>query len=475
MHEFASLQAPDLEDYHLSWQIDRQTPAVTCRFRSLRVLLVSHWFPPANVIGAVRVGKFAGYLHEAGHDVRVIAAPGEGDQSLALEFPASRVAYARGWAVDQKFDGLAKLVRRLLADTSGGGAMRHAPAGDAVAGQRSGLKARQRTSISDTLARHYAALTRIPDARAGWIGAATAAGRGIVRAWRPDIVFASAPPYSGLIAASRIARACGAPWIAELRDLWADNTYHHDPGWRLCVDRLLERLTLGSAAGLVTVTPRWAESLRRRYGQPIACVLNGYVEEDFPASPPKPPPGEVVSLLYTGGIYPGYRDPSPLFRAIAGLGAERDRVAVHFYGPPPAAVSPLSAEHGVADRVFVHDPVSYKASLALQASADVLLLMQWNNQKDAGNVPGKFFEYLGARRPILMIGYEHGDLAAMIRERAAGFVANDPVAIARQLRAWIAQKSFGIAAVAPQARAGMTRAEQYSKLEQFLTGISLAA
>jgi hypothetical protein len=441
-----------------------QTPFVACRPPHLRVLLVSHWFPPINAIGAVRVGKFASYLHEAGHDVRVIAGRREGDQSLAVELPADRIAYTNERAAGQTLDGVVKRIRGLL-DGAGGG--RPMPPADRPIAQ-------ERTGLSAALARHYSALTLIPDARAGWIGAATVAGYEIVQGWRPDIVFASAPPYSALIAASRIARVCGAPWVAELRDLWADNTYYDDPGWRLWIDRLLEWRTLGSAAGLVTVTPRWAGSLRRRYRQPIACILNGYVEEDFPAQPSGPPPGDIVSILYTGNIYTGYRDPSPLFRAIGLLGPERGRVAVNFYGPPRAEVEPLATVHGVADRVFVHDPVPYKASLALQASADVLLLMQWNNQKDAGNIPAKFFEYLGARRPILLLGYEHGDLAAMIRERAAGLVANDPAIIARQLRAWIAQRPSGIAPLAPEARAGMTRAEQYFKLEQFLTEISLA-
>jgi len=435
-----------------------------CRPRRLRVLLVSHAFPPLNVIGAVRVGKFASYLDKAGHDVRVIASPGQGDQSLAVELSADRIAYVNGRAVGHKLDGVAKLIRGLLADTGGGKSM---PTGvEPTAPASNGL--------SGALARHYSALVLIPDARAGWIGAATVAGYQIVQAWRPDIVFASAPPYSALIAASRIARVCGAPWVAELRDLWADNPYNDDPAWRHRVDQFLERRVLKSAAALVTISPGCVEALRRRHRQPIACILNGYVEEDFPAQRSGPSPGEVVSILYTGGIYPGYRDPSPLFRAVASLGAERHRVAVHFYGPPAATVSPLATEHGVADRVFIHDPVPYKASLALQASADVLLLLQWNNERDAGTLPAKFFEYLGARRPILSLGYEHGDLAAMIRERAAGLVANDPEVIARQLRAWIAQKPAGIPPLAPQARAGMTRAEQYSKLEQFLTEISLA-
>jgi Glycosyl transferase 4-like domain len=430
----------------------------------MNVLLVSHAFPPANAIGAVRVGKFAKYLHEAGHNVRALAAmPSNG--SLSLEIPLERVVYAQEWAMDKVFDGAVRLMRRLRggADHRAGGLT--APIGSPQ---------QPTTGWSTEAARHYYALIRIPDARAGWIGAATAAGYDLVCDWRPDIVVGSAPPNSGLVVAARIARVCGAPWVAELRDLWVDNPYYEEPDWRRCVDRLLERRVLGTAAGLVSVTPRWSATLRRRYRQPVVCIFNGYVEGDFPADRKPPPQGDVVTILYAGNIYGGYRDPSPLFRAIALLGAERERVAVHFYGPPAAVVIPLAAAHGVQDRVFVHEPVTYKASLALQTAADVLLLLQWDNEKDAGNIPAKFYEYLGARRPILFLGYEKGDLAATIRERGVGLVGQDPAAIARQLRIWIAQKPDGIPSPDPLARLGMTRDEQNQKYEQFLKEILLA-
>jgi hypothetical protein len=302
-----------------------------------------------------------------------------------------------------------------------------------------------------------------------------AAGRQLVKQWRPNVIVASAPPNSGLIAAWRIARLCRAPWIADLRDLWADNSYYTHPNWRLRIDRLMERSILRSAAGLVTVSPIWADTLRGKYQQPVACIPNGFVAEDFPENPTGPEPGDVVSILYTGGIYAGYRDPTPLFRAIALLTqAERQHVAVHFYGPGESdaqGVMAAAATAGVADRVLLHGRVSYRESLSLQQSADILLLLQWNNVKDAGNIPAKFFEYLGARRPILLIGYEHGNLAQMIRERGAGVVANDPPIIAEQLRRWIGQRQAGIPAVPAAAREGMSRADQYRKLERFLAEI----
>jgi glycosyltransferase involved in cell wall biosynthesis len=428
----------------------------------MKILIVSYWFPPLNVIGAVRVGKFAKYLHEAGHDVRVLTARNVGDSSLPVEIPPDRVFLADDWNVDALFDPVVHAVRRL------GGKLRPHKTTDlekvAAVPQFSTTGP---TGLHATMVRHYYALLRIPDARAGWIGDGTAEGRRVVRDWRPDIIVASAPPNAGLVVASRIARSCGVPWVAELRDLWVDNPYYEHPTWRLWVDRLLEWRTLRTAAGLVSVTPNWTDSLRH-YGLPCITILNGFAEEDLPKDCPGPPPGDVVSIIYTGNIYTGFRDPTPLFRAINLLGSERERVLVHFYGPEREDVEGLAAGAGVWDRVVLHDRVSYKDSLLLQAKADVLMLLQWNNPKDEGNVPAKFFEYLAALRPILMHGYERGILAKMVRERNAGLVSNDPATIAAQLKVWIAQRTSGIPALDVSARQQMTRDEQFRKFEQFL-------
>ncbi|MGD9614588.1 MAG: glycosyltransferase family 4 protein [Alphaproteobacteria bacterium] len=432
--------------------------------RRLKVLLISYWFPPTNVIGAIRVGHFAKSLYEAGHDIRVLAAQGSGDQSLSLTLPAERVTYVRapqgGTLLNPFVRPFLKLVRRFARTAPAPAPAQAVPAGPPL------------SDAARSWRNHYYALMRFPDAYGPWRRRVTAAGYRLVKAWRPDIILASAPPNSALIAAQRIARACGAPWIADLRDLWSDNFYHDYPTWRYWIDRPVERYVLRSAVGLITVTPIWADMLRHRYEQPVGCILNGFVSEDFPSVASGPEPGDVVSILYTGGIYLGYRDPTPLFQAIGLLTpAERRHVAVHFYGPGDLAaegVRAAASAAGVHDRVFLHGRVSYQESLSLQQSADILLLLQWNHVKDAGNIPAKFFEYLGARRPILLLGYEHGNLAQMIRERGAGVVANDPPLIAEQLRRWIGQRPAGIPPIPETAREGMSRDDQYRKLERFL-------
>src|SRR5215469_12762695 len=332
----------------MSMHTDRLKPDITdAPMPRLKVLLVSYVFPPANMIGAVRLGKFAKYLYTAGHDVRVIAASLD-DGSLALEIPPECVRYVAGRATDEIFDRIVALARRLWP----GRIVSRLRAG-AQAGAESTMPVRvtgRRPRLLEAAARHYWAVLHIPDGRSGWIRPASAAGYRMVENWCPDVVIGSAPPESGLIAASRIARSCSAPWVAELRDPWTDDPYYGHPAWHRHLNRLLEWHTLRSAVGLVGVTPQRTATLGRRYRKPVACISNGYAAEDFPVDPQGPPPGDVMTILYTGSIYRGFRDPSPLFCALALLGTERDRVAIHFYGPPVEDVMPLAAAHGVRDR-----------------------------------------------------------------------------------------------------------------------------
>ena len=311
--------------------------------------------------------------------------------------------------------------------------------------------------------------------RRDWTKTAILAGRRLVENWRPDIIFASAPPFTGLIVAGRLGRAFHIPWIADFRDLWVDNPYYgySEPGWRRPVDATIERLMVRDAAVLVSVSPVWAEQLRRRHNKPAEVVYNGYAEEDFPASPLLEDQEEVLRIRYTGSIYQGFRDPSALFAAIALLGRTlRDHVRVEFIGDTGDGILTLAERHRVADRVIVRPPVPYRCALKLQMNADILLLLQWSNQRDEGNLPGKIFEYLYARRPILLIGYEHGAAARLIRERGAGLVSSSPECICDQLQTWLAQKrSRALKRLDPSVSRGLSRDEQFRKLEQIFAEV----
>jgi hypothetical protein len=227
---------------------------------------------------------------------------------------------------------------------------------------------------------------------------------------------------------------------------------------------------VASARAVVTVSEPWAKRYAEAYGKPVLVVLNGFDPEDYAGRESAGALGSpFLEIVYTGGIYPGRRDPRPLFEALAQSPELRSAVRVQFYGTSPEQALPPAATAGVQDQVVVHPHLARPAIAAIQQRADVLLLMQWNDPREQGNLPGKLFEYLGARRPILGLGLEDGVPAQIIRERGAGCFSNDPAQIASQLSAWVETKRrLGhLPPLPPEANAGFTRAEQFGRLERF--------
>ena len=60
----------------------------------MRILIVSYFFSPFNVIGAVRVTKLAEYWASNGHDVLVLSAKNQPlPKELSTKFPKKHVVY----------------------------------------------------------------------------------------------------------------------------------------------------------------------------------------------------------------------------------------------------------------------------------------------------------------------------------------------------------------------------------------------
>lgn len=414
----------------------------------MKILIVSHLFAPSNAIGSVRVTKFARFLHDAGHDVRVLAARDPAlPQNLPLEIPAARVTY-----VESK-------PRRGLIKRSLKGYEQSYRSGEATM-----------SPIVVWLHRMYRAILQIPDVQAGWCQNAIGAGEQLLADWKPDLIFSSALPITSLVVASALAGRHGIRFVAEMRDLWVDSHYYDMPFWRRWLDERTEQRCLGNAELLVTVSEPLAEVLRRKYRKPVVVVLNGFDPADFPSfSEPVSAPNEPVNIVYTGLIYPNrQRDPSPLFAALKQIGATSADFRVRFVGRLLSEVMVIAREHGVEHLVDVGPAVPYQEALDLQAHADVLLLVLWDSKQEKGVYTGKLFEYLGARRPILMIGPTEGVAADLIRARHAGAVLNDPPGIAAYLRDRLREKreTGRIAPLPEDVGYGLRRVDQFGLLER---------
>lgn len=467
MERTVTLTAGCIADATRPWSPESEAAAGSAR---PKLLIVSWYFPPGNTIGAVRVGKFAKFLHEQSRDFRVLTASAWGlPETLPLEVPPERVIATPWTDINQLPPRLVRLRAWLKRPDNG-----------APLAAGGGGTARSQRGLGDL----YRTLTNVPDRQIGWLPHALRHAVRRLGGWRPDLIYASAPPFTSLLVADRLSARYRCPWVVEFRDRWVDDPYYEKPRWRLALETRWERGLVGRASGLVTVSQPWSDRFRDKYPDtPVATVLNGFDPDDY-AREVVESPGEsrgeslgegtddALTIVYTGAIYPGRRDPTPLFEAMRRLDAGAGALRVRFFGTAPDHVLPLARRCGVAERVEVLPSVPYRESIQRQKAADVLLLLQWNDPKEQGNVPAKLFEYLAARRPILGLGLDDGVPAGVIRERAAGLFSNDPAAIAAQLARWLDEKrrTGRVRPLGEAACRGFSRAEQFARLLDFLDG-----
>ena len=380
-----------------------------------RVLLACYHFPPVASVGSVRVGALAKYLPRHGWDVTVVTPVRPERTRGSVEIVETRDAdRALAW---KRVLGLRGDLA--LKDQVG-----------AEAGSRS-LAAKGRATAIEVAK----ALVAFPDAHRGWARIAADAARAAAASGPLHAFLTSSPPVSAHLAGARMCRQLRLPWVADLRDLWTDDHNSTAPAWRRRLERRLERRTLGRAAALVTVSQPLAETLRSVYPDLESySILNGFDPElSRPAAQPSPD----FTICHTGTFYQGRRDPTPLFEALRSLLAsgriDRARLRVRLLSRAEPWLLQAIEARGLADVVALEPWVAWEDALVAQREAQVLLLLHWGGHAERGVYTGKIFEYLAARRPILMVGGGEGVLADLLRETGAGVHIRDPASLERQI------------------------------------------
>lgn len=438
----------------------------------VKILIVAGYFPPYAPISGTRVGKFATFLLGRGHDVRVLSAKNPAHPPLlSTSVPEGRITYTG-------FTDVWALPDKVFAFLKGGKTQPSDGQDRAPANSPNSLSTPARSrSLKTALGDIYRSLVSIPDNYIGWYRHAVREGRALFRDWRPDILFVTAPPHTGLLVGHRLAKAADCPWVAEFRDLWVHHPYYAETAVRTLIDRLIESRTLRDVAGYVTVTRAWSELLEKETGKPALLAMNGFDPADFREGIAPETGDGVVRLLYAGALYGGKRDPSPLFEALALLGGEADKVQIDFYLSSESSVDALVAKYGVERSVRTFPPVPHAEIIAREQASDILLLLRWDDPGENSVVAGKLFEYIGAGRPILSVGSEKGEAADIIRENDFGVVSKDPKTIAQALKGWIDEKRRGgsVAGLDAEARKRFERGRQFEKIERFLADFRAAS
>lgn len=372
------------------------------------LLLLSYYFPPGNIIGAVRPYQMACYFRDRGWSVTVLSCK---DAAVPDDFPADMTGLN---------------VRRLeappfLAWLNSVPAARNGVFGKAFRLWSRGIRFFLRSVI---FPESFIVVRRNFLAEVERLNAVT----------RFDLVISSALPFTVHEVAREFSVCHAIPWVADNRDLWAASPYRKSLFPRRGIDCRHERTVLADAHLVLGISQAMIDYYRDGYGLDNALlVMNGYsataavaTAEDKDASP------ETLDIVYGGGLYGGLRDPSPLLEAIAGDERLAARVRVRFFGSEPDCVAALAAKYSQCT-VESHGRVGKREIAEKYRSASVLLVILGGSDFENGVMTGKFFEYLTFGRPVLAIASERAELARVVNHYGVGLASNEPARIRRYL------------------------------------------
>lgn len=370
-----------------------------------KVLITSFFFPPCHTIGSVRLGGLAKYLPQFGWEPIILTPQLPGP--CPLDIKVIETAYS-GDVTFQIKKLLRMDVHKRLEENLG------LP-----------LKVRETNNLNlINLLGFFYGMIIFPEEQRTWLPDGVKTGIQFLKKTKVDCILSSGPPFTAHRIAHKLKNYSHTPWIADLRDLWSQNHYYlFGPFFRF-IDERIELKTLSNADHLIVVSKPYVAELRKLHkNSRVDFITNGFdpdivIDHRLPLS-------RDFTILYSGHIYPGKRDPSLLFKAIRKLIDKNilapDIIKVKFYGQKQHSVSEQIAKYRLENIVQQLGNVPREIALQEQRTSQVLLLLNWNHPSEVGIFPGKVFEYLAAKRPILALGGpKDGVVSELMRSTQAG-------------------------------------------------------
>ena len=431
--------------------------------RTADILLIAYEFPPSPSPQSLRWAYLSAGLAAYGHRIHVLAPGHPGNGAGLPELP-------EGVVVHRTFAGpgmglLNLLARKRRGPVVSNGGRVHEAEGIAARDQAGAdaavptptappplnWKGHVHNALSGFRTWLFHGVHRLiglcffPDGRAEWHPWARKELDRLLAGQAIDIVISSHEPATTLSLGLHASRK-GYPWISDLGDpVLAPYTPRR---WRRRAQRLEREVC--AAASLVSVTTEAvAGVLSQRHGladDRLLVLTQGFASRGRAPAPTAPFTGDrPLELLYTGSLY-AFRTIGPLVEAVErtpGIRLNIASVAV------PAEVLAASRR---SPSIRLLGFLPHAEAIEWQGRCDVLVNLANDNPCQ---IPGKFYEYLGAGRPILHIGEGRDAAADLLLGIPRGWASSrDPEALARVLRQLLADARAGTFAAGLDLSAG---------------------
>ena len=276
----------------------------------------------------------------------------------------------------------------------------------------------------------------IPDRNVAWLPFVLIKAIKVIKEDKIDLIYTTSDPYADHLIGYLLKKLTGKPWVADFRDPWTDdishsNEYYQAPfgKFRKRIDLALEKKVIKHADCVVGTTEEIVVSFLGRYPketqEKCLTITNGYDEEDFLGQGrcPSREDGR-FTICYSGSFA---RSPDNFLVALKKLlddnNALRREIRVIFAGYMPSGVRECIGQLKLEDQVDLIGYVPHKESIEYLLRSDVLLLNLTSDERERLILPGKIFEYMRAKKPILAL-VPKGAAAEIINKYRIGNVVD---------------------------------------------------
>ena len=374
-----------------------------------KVLIITYYWPPAGGPGVQRWLKFVKYLRDFGIEPVVYIPENPNypmlDNSLENEIPEGITILKKPIFEPYQIAGLfsknqAKTISKgIIADE------------------------RNQSFLQKSLLFIRGNLF-IPDARKFWIKPSVKFLKTYLKEKGIKKIITTGPPHSLHLIGLKLKQELDLKWIADFRDPWTQIGYHKKLKLNESSKKKhlsLEREVLNLADQIITTSFTTKAEFKEKTSKPISVITNGFDAEENEAQT-----NELdgkFSISHIGSLL-SERNPENLWKALAELVKENSDfekdLELKLAGTVSEEVINSIKSAGLGDKLQLLDYVSHNQAIALQQKSRLLLLIEINSEETRGIIPGKLFEYLMSKRPILAIGPQKWDVRQILEETDSG-------------------------------------------------------
>ena len=235
-----------------------------------------------------------------------------------------------------------------------------------------------------------------------------------------DVVITTGPPHSLHLIGYELKKRLNIKWISDFRDPWVNlnylNRFHLLPSVKRRHKKLRDKVLINSNSVIVT-----SEKLKKLYKEiapNIFKITNGYDYEYSTVNI-----DSKFSISHIGSLYPE-RNPKYLWDIIDEICINneefRSNLQINFIGNTGEKIIKYLSNKTFKSCVRFFDYVDHKRAVEFMCSSQILLMVEVNDNDSSYAIPGKLFDYLNSKRPIIAIGPDKSEVNQILYDTNAG-------------------------------------------------------